>query len=241
MVVAAWVAKHTGLPSLRFPTTAGKRWSVPASDAAGRTWTAASGMGTGAEALFSDALAAPGVPASYTLPTGNAHTLTRAETEWWRGMVSGLDGRTVPDLAWEDAKDSREWSSSVKRFNARVSRWALEDEAVTGSATLTLFDPSRVDVVWAMLRAHAPLVVHPGVPTPLLPSRAVTVDKVAASRLADDVAQFSVSWSELPWDSPMLSGSGAPVVSWGEWQALDGGWAHRTYLELCQLVAGMPS
>ena len=239
---AAWIATHTGLPSFRLATTAGTVRALSASDGS-RSWSILV-TGTGADVLLSDPMAQPGVPVTYSWGS-SSWVLTRpvASSQWWRAMISRLDGRTVPSLAWEGGSDKRSWSSPVKRFSSGVIRWALDDPAVTGEGELVLLDPSQGDLVWSIVRAHEPLVIMPGAPTESLPVRVLTVDSVSSERISGDgIVRFTVAWTEVPWSAAALrSFSGAPVVTWGEWKSLDGGWESRTYSELCSLVAGMPS
>ena len=84
-----------------------------------------------------------------------------------------------------------------------------------------------------------------GAPANGVPPRVVTIDRVASKRVSGNgFTELSVSWTEVPWGSPILGSAsgerGAPVVTWGEWDAIDRGWSHRTYLDLCRLIAGMP-
>lgn len=246
-MVRSWIAKHTGLPSFRFQGREGDRVTIDAVDSSGRAWEAVAVRCTGAVQMVSDPLALPGVPVTYTVRgTGETVVLERPRVEWWRAMVSRLDGRVVPDLAWERNGDPRSWSSGVKRFSPLVARWPLTEEPVTGAGLLVLLDPARWQEVWALLRRREPLLVVPGEPTPGLPPRVVTIDKVATKRLGGEGAlEYTVEWTEVPLDSPMLASPdgtrGAGVVTWGEWQGLDGAWRARSYAELCSLVAGMPA
>lgn len=249
MAGTVWIAKHTGLPSFRLPSVAGRQVRVMAADAT-RTWTAVAGVGTGSDMLASDPLAMPGVPVTYLLPDGRKVEVTRpvpgGGSEWWRGMVSRLDGRTVPGLSWDADGDGRDWSSAVSRFSASVARWPLEEPAVTGGGTFVLWEPEREREVWDLLKAAGPLVVMTGAPAVAVPARVVTVDSVGRKRISGGgVLEWSVKWTEVPLTSPMLTRpdgvTGAPVVTWGEWDAADHAWLNRTYLDVCRLVAGMPS
>ena len=107
-------------------------------------------------------------------------------------------------------------------------------------------DPGYAPDLWRLLQRHEPLLVVPGEPAPGLPPRVVTVDKVTSKRLTGDGwLEVEVDWTEVPLDSPMLASPdgtrGAGVVTWGEWDAVDGAWVRRTYAELCTLIAGMPA
>lgn len=260
MPITGWIAAHTGLPSLmatgREPIYAGDRLlTVPGMVRAPRSaqwWKRTLAETKGPlltqprTTLVSDAMAVPGSTLTYTQEDSSV-TLTRPTTEWWRAMVSGLDGRTIPDLVWRQSGDKREWSSSVARFSPRIARWALDEPARTGAATLTLLDPTRGDDVWDLLRRSEPLIITPGRHTDALPPRFVTIDKAASTRISGDgILEWAVTWTEVPEDSPMLCGpqsgyGAAPVVTWAEWAAHDkGAWRARTALDLCRQIAGMP-
>nr|WP_300341102.1 hypothetical protein [Actinomyces sp.] len=249
MAGTVWIARHTGLPSFRLPTVAGRRLSVLAADAT-RTWTAVAATGTGSDLLASDPLAAPGVPVTYLLPDGRKVEMTRpvprGGEEWWRGMVSRLDGRTVPGLSWDADGDGRDWTSGVVRFSPSVARWPLEEPAIEGGGTFVLWEPEREREVWDLLRTPGPLVVMPAAPAVALPARVMTISSVGRKRISGDgVLEWTAKWAEVPLTSPMLTSPdgtvGAPVVVWGEWDAYDHAWRDRTYLDLCRAVAGMPS
>ncbi len=56
---------------------------------------------------------------------GDSVTLTRPEAEWWwRGMVSGLNGRTVPGLIWESPGQERMVLPGF-RYNSLIARWPM--------------------------------------------------------------------------------------------------------------------
>lgn len=259
MALTGWIARHTGLPSLmangKDPIYAGARLlAVPGMVRAPRSaqwWkhTLAERKGPlltqPRTTLVSDAFAVPGSTLTYRQGDSTV-TLTRPTAEWWRGMVSGLDGRTIPNLAWDATGDKRDWASSISRFNTRIARWSLEEPARTGAATLTLLDPPRSEDVWDLLRRSEPLIVAPGEHVDALPPRFVTVDKIKSVRvLGDGITEWEVTWTEVPDDSPMLCGrqsgwGAAPVVTWAEWAAYDKAWKARTALDLCRQIAGMP-
>lgn len=260
MALTGWIASHTGLPSLmatgKEPIYAGDRLlAVPGLVRAPRPaqwWKHIKAEEKGPllteprATLVSDAMAVPGSTLTYTQGDSSV-TLTRPEVEWWRAMISGLDGRTIPDIVWTHDGDKRDWSSSINRFSPRIARWSLEEPARTGTGLLTLLDPDRGEDLWDLLRRSEPLIITPGRHADSLPPRFVTVDKLTSKRISGDgILEYSVTWTEVPEDSPMLCGAqsgwgAAPVVTWGEWAAHDGGaWKSRTPIELCRLIAGMP-
>lgn len=258
MALTGWVAAHTGLPSLMAtggePVYAGDRLlTVPGTVRDPHTtqwWAETRRHGhqlpmVPATTLVSDAMAVPGATITYRQGDSTV-TLTRPEAEWWRAMISRLDGRTIPDLIWEGEGDKRDWASSVKHLGPGLARWSLTQPARTGTATLTLLDPDRLEDVWDLLRSPEPLIIAPGQHADAVPPRFVTVDKATSQRISGDgLIRFTVNWTELPEDSPMLCGEtsgwgAAPVVTWAEWDAHDHGWRPTTYLELCKTLAGMP-
>ena len=242
----AWIAKHTSLPSFAFTASKGSWYVIEARDETGRAWEAVAVRGTGSLQVLSDPLALPGVPTTYTVRgTSTSATLTRDGVEWWRGLVSRLNGRSIPGLAWNKNGDPRSWDSGVKRFTPGLARWPMDTQPMKGSGVFDLLEPAREGEVWRLLQRREPLLVFPGERTPGLPPRVVTVDSVASTRLTGDgMLTFSVDWVEVPLDSPMLrrpgGSAGVGTVTWGEWDAHDGAWRRRTYADLCRLIAGMP-
>lgn len=259
MPITGWIATHTGLPSImatgKEPVYAGDRlFAVPGMARDKRPLTGRAKMIRELEGpkltepvtmILSDAYAVPGTTIKYTQGDSSV-TLTRPEVEWWRGMVSGLNGRTVPGLIWEEAQDKREWSSPISRYNSLIARWPMLEVARTGGGQFVLDDPSHVNNVWEILQKREPLILTPGAPADVLPSRFITVDKVDSARITGDgIIRWNVKWHELPEDSPMLVGphagwGSAPCVTWGEWREVDKVWKSRTYIEICKMIAGMP-
>lgn len=202
MTVTAWVAAHTGLPSIYSDTAV----RVSCGDR-----VLADGSGP---VLLSDALAAPGVPTTYTVGSETV-TLTRASGAAWGGLVTDAKGRGVPCLIMSNNEDPSDWKSTVSRFSSRSRRWSLEDNPVTGAALMVLTDPTLESVVWDVVRRRSVLVIGPAAQTVGVPMRCVTVDSVGRKRIgADGTLSFEIHWTEA------LGVSGAaPVVTWGEWRA----------------------
>lgn len=225
MVVKAWVAKHTGLPSIYSDVP------VRVETVGGRVLA----DGT-APVLVSDALAEPGVPTTYTIG-GTLRTLTRATGPAWGGLLTTATGRGVQGLIMANNEDATEWKSTISRFSSRSRRWSLEDNPVTGAALMVLADPTLESHVWDVVRRRSVLVVGPAAPTAGVPMRCVTVNSVGRKRIgADGTLSFEIQWTEA------LGVSGtAPVVTWGEYAALGQGWQHYSALDLCRMIAGMPS
>ena len=223
MTVIAWVASHTGLPSIYSSTpvrvSVGDRVLADGS----------------APVLLSDALAEPGVPTTYTVGSAS-YTLTRAVGSRSGGVLTDATGRGVAGLVAVDNDDPVDWKSTITRFSPRSWRWSLTDEPVSGQSQVTLVDPSLESEVWATLRRHSVLVVGPARPTPGVPMRCVTVDSVSRKRLGvAGMLSFDVSWTEAEG----ASGS-APVVTWSEWASLGQGWQAKSAVQLAHDIAGMP-
>lgn len=224
VTVRAWVASHTGLPSI---------YSSSAVRVSCGDRVLADGSGP---VLVSDALAEPGVETVYTVGSAT-YGLTRAVGSASGGLVTDASGRGVPGLVAVDNGDPVSWKSSITRFSPRSWRWSAVDDPASGTSQVTLVDPSREADMWDVLQRHSVLVVGPARPTPGVPVRCVTVDSVSRKRLGvEGLLSFEVSWTEA------VGASGAaPVVTWGEWRGYDGGWRSRTSAELAHLIAGMPS
>jgi hypothetical protein len=203
MVMKAWVASHTGLPSIYSDAP------VRVETVGGRVLADGSGP-----VLLSDALAEPGVPTTYTIG-GTLRTLTRATGPAWGGLLTTATGRGVPGLIMVNNEDSTEWKSTISRFSARSHRWSLEDNPLTGTALMVLTDPAQEPEMWDVVRRRSVLVIGPAAQTVGVPMRCVTVDSVGRKRVgADGTLSFEIQWTEA------LGVSGAaPVVTWGEWGA----------------------
>lgn len=224
MTVRAWVASHTGLPSIY-------------SDAPVRVTVGDRVLADGSgPVLVSDALAEPGVEAIYTVGSAT-YGLTRAVGSASGALLTDATGRGVPGLIAVGNGDPVSWKSTIARFSPRSWRWSAVDDPASGTSQVMLVDPSREADLWDVLKRHSVLVVGPARPAPGVPVRCVTVDSVSRTRMGvEGLLSFEVSWTEA------VGASGAsPVVTWGEWQAYDGGWKNRTALELAHLIAGMPS
>jgi hypothetical protein len=227
MAMVGWLASHTGLPSVYSAdpvrVTCGSR-------------VLADGSGP---VLVSDALAEPGAATTYTVGDETI-TLTRATGRMGQAILTNSRGRGIPGLIYANNGDKVAWSSSISRFNDRVERWSMTDPLVSGVGQVVLTDPAREADVWRVLRSHAPIIIAPDQSTPGVSLRCVTVDSVSRSRISRrGVLSFDVSWTESR--SAVSRSGAAPVVSWGEWEALGEGWQDRTMLDLCRLIAGMPA
>nr|DAV57411.1 MAG TPA: hypothetical protein [Caudoviricetes sp.] len=240
MALTGWVGRVSRLPSLFLSTTA-LTTLVLADD----RLLAVVGPG---QHLIADALAEPGVPVTYRAGQETV-TLVRPEGDWWGVHVCDASGRSVPWLAYESNDDPVSWASTVKMFNARVARWAIEDDPVTGEGQIALDDPAREADVWATLRSHSPILLVPAAQTPGVPPRCVIVNTVKRTRVTDGLILFKVAWTQA---LPETTGRGlsaamgaVPVTTWGEWQAYadahgEGGWQNYSAHKVAQLVQGMP-
>lgn len=256
MAWMGWVARHTGMPSLRIPTTAGT-WGQVTATSGGRQWVAWRGLGTGADVLVSDPLAPVGQAVTYSLGARSV-TLTRATLGGH--AVTDRCGRTVAvvRLTGDDQIAHDPGVSALSTSGGVADRWPLMASPVVVSMEALTVGAATAAMRSLLTRRARLVVLHDpsvcevrGCDIPLV--RDVVVSAASESRTGA-VMRATRAWSLTLQDRTGLpevaapggpaggpAVPGAPVVSWGEWQALDGGWAHRTYVELCQLVAGMPS
>lgn len=217
MVVKAWVAAHTGLPSIYSDTavrvTCGDR-------------VLADGSGP---VLLSDALAEPGVATTYTVGSETV-TLTRRDDGH---MLTNARGRGRVSLAWL-GDDEDEWDPRISMFDpsgvrSPVSRWSLRPSTPTGTLNArTLADQTQAmrDLVGADHRGPV-IAIHSQrecqVPECDIPPVRMVVLGEARSQRSARVDVAARSWS-LPYravDPRETRSSGvAPVITWGEWQAL---------------------
>lgn len=240
MTITGWVSAATGLPCLKFKTIKGQ-WTVVKGSDLYHEWTAAQFLGTGKEFQVADPFAAPGVATQYTVSSEQGRTmpLTRATTSPRYANVTGLNGRGFTRCWFKDDGDETKWSSDVSLHSNAVPRWPLVVPARTGKGTFILWDEADRIPLWNLLRSNQPIIVSTGAPVlGVTPVRVVTVQQVTATRFGPEgTIQFDVDWTEVGWDSPMF-GTGrrlerwCPVITWGDWQTVDGAWKSRTVAEL---------
>lgn len=240
MALSGWVATHTGMPSVT-PSAAGP---VYAGD---RLLTVVDTAHVGVP--VSDPLAPVGEPVTYTQGPSRV-TLTRtAPVGSIRdlGWVTTESGRTVPGLGWYNDGGPRSYSTGVSTSAAHGGRWPLVRPLMTGSVQLVLAEPRRLDEAVDLLRREASVILLAPPGRLGLPSVQRVVIKSLSVRRVGYAGETTVSadWVEYRWvPTPGQAAEGglaAPVVVWGEWDALDHAWRSRTYLDLCRLVAGMPA
>lgn len=238
MVMKAWVAAHTGLPSIYSDTavrvTCGDR-------------VLADGSGP---VLLSDALAEPGVETVYTVG-GVEYRLSRRDDGH---MLTDARGRGRVSLAWL-GDDEDEWDPRIAMFDpsgvrSPVSRWSLRPSTPTGKLQAqTLADQTQAmrDLVSAdhrgpVIAIHSPRECQ--VPDCDIPPVRLVVLGASQSQRSARVDVAARSWS-LPYRAvdprETRSSGAAPVVNWSEYAALGQGWQHYSMLDLCRVVAGMPS
>lgn len=246
MALTGWIARHTGMPSL-VPTSTGP---VYAGD---RLLTVVGHDRVGVP--VSDPLAPVGVAVTYTQGTSRA-TLTRASVGGH--ALTDPTGHVVAPIRWlaDDSTDlGVEVSTSTTSMGA-ADRWPLAQppasftlECLTeGEATRAVQDlasrPSRL----VLLHDQAACQM---VDCDVAPVRVVVVTKAVharTKRVPRAQRRWSLSCSLRDGLEDVTSpawrgerGCAAPVVTWGEWDAADHAWRNRTYLDVCRLVAGMPS
>lgn len=224
-IITAWVAAHTGLPSLRV--------SGPGVVRAGDRVVATLGAGTH---LLSDPLAPIGVPVAYTLDADTA-TLTRAPLPGRWGSVTDSRGRGVASASWQDDGDPEAWDPDATRYPSGAVRWPLVDRPVSGSARLRVYDPADRPALLAVLRRRSPLILCTRGPVAGVdPVRHVLVTGQSDSRLTPaGMRDVTVRFESLPVPA---AGLPAPVVTWGEAAAL--GWQHLSAIGYARAIAGMP-
>ena len=225
-----WTATHTGLPSLSAvgPCTVRSGERVVAIVAAGET------------RLFSDPLAVVGEN-RYTDGVDEI-MVSRADDGH---LLTGMDGRTVAHIALL-GDDPVDHDSGVAFFgNTDAVRWPIRTPKLTGTLTART-QGVDTDAMRLLARARMKAIsVHsvracqiPGCDIP--PVRALVV--TGASEKRDGVVtaarrEWSIGWREAGADSVPP----APVVTWGEYEALGKGWQHYSALDLAQVIAGMPA
>lgn len=232
MASKTWIATHTGLPS--FSVDAGIRVTT-----SGRTlWP-----GNHAS-VFSDALAAPGVPTTYQVGDKTV-TLTRRTIPGGGMLLTGTDGRPIDGLTAWNNQDPISWKSSASIIDDRLTRWSMHTHLHDGKTRCTLPAIAEADA-WRILKARSHIIIAPGDATPGVPARLVTITSVTRERLgADGTIALTVQWTEAgPRDVERLGGGAVAVVTWGDWQS----WSDRTgnrqdqsEVTLARLIAGMPS
>ncbi|KRC37530.1 hypothetical protein [Oerskovia sp. Root22] len=224
-IITAWVATHTGLPSLQV--------SGPGVVRAGDRVVAALGTGTH---LLSDPLAPIGVPVVYTLGASTA-TLTRAPLPGRWGSVTDARGRGVASASWQNDGDPEGWDAQATRFPSGAVRWPLVDRPVSGSVRLRVYDPADRPALLALVRRRSPLILCTRGPVAGVdPVRHILVNRISDSRLTPaGLRDITVQFESLPVRS---SGLVAPVVTWGEAAAL--GWRNLSAIGYAQAIAGMP-
>lgn len=227
-----WIATHTGLPS----------FSV---DAGVRVTTGARVLWPGEQAgVFSDALAAPGVPTTYQVGRETV-TLTRRTIPGGGMLLTGTDGRPVDGLTAWNNQDPMSWKSDASIIDDRLTRWSMRTPLHTGKTHCVLPASAEADA-WRVLRARGHIIIAPGDATPGVPARMVTVTSVNRERLgADGTITLTVQWADAgPLDVERIGGGAVAVVTWGDWQAWSdrtGNKADQSEETLARLIAGMPS
>lgn len=232
MANKTWIATHTGLTS--FSVDAGVRVTT-----SGRVLWPGEKPG-----VFSDALAAPGVPTTYQVGDKTV-TLTRRPIPGGGMLLTGTDGRPVDGLTAWNNQDPISWKSGASIIDDRLTRWSMRTPLHDGKTHCVLPASAEADA-WRILKARGHIIIAPGDATPGVPARLVTVNSVARERLgADGTIALTVQWTEAgPRDVERLGGGAVAVVTWGDWQA----WSDRTgnrqdqsEVTLARLIAGMPA
>lgn len=254
-----WVARHTGMPTMRLTTTAGVRAEVRAK-AGAQEWVAWAQIGTGSPAIFSDPLAPVGQETTYTLGSRSVR-LTRRPLGGH--VITDEHGRLVVHMrvTGDDSVSHATGITSMATTMGAADRWPLVTppeeyrlECLTsGEDTTTLR---------SLVRAHGRVIVLHDPATCQVPDcdippvrRCVvtSASEARTGRVDQAVRAWQITLSDrsrdewrLPPDHGGAPGAvpavpGAPAVTWGDWQKIDGAWKSRTYDELAQIVAGRPA
>lgn len=246
MAVTGWVAEHTQMPSI-VPDRAGPVW------AGDRLLAVIDAAHVGVP--ISDPLAPVGEPVTYTLGSSSV-TLTRGSLG--SHMVTDPTGHQAAMIRWlmDDSTDMGVAVTAMTTARGRVDRWPLVPEPQTVTLDcLTERDSTATMRTLAVMASRLVIVHDPTVcqidGCDIPPIQPVTVTKASHQRTSrKPVAQRQWSLTCEARDgleqvgAPSWRGQrgcAAPVVTWGEWEAYDGVWTARTYLEVCRLVAGMPA
>lgn len=237
MAVIGWIASHTGLPCLYSDTparvTSGGRvlW-----DGRGPT-------------LIADALAVPGEPTEYRV---GAATVTLTRRDDGHALTDG-HGRGRVRLGWlgddPDDWDARLTLMGITSRRTPIARWGLTPPTPGGTLEAVTEGRAATAQMRALVGARGPLIA--------LHSSAAcqTVDcdipRVRALYLtgASSVVSGRIDLSEREWTLPYQAVDplevdfvgAAPVVTWGEWAGLGGGWRSASALDVARSIAGMPA
>lgn len=220
-----WIAKHTGLPSFYSPTPA----RVVAPD--GRVLA----DGT-LPVMVSDTLAIPGIESIYKVD-GQEVRLTRTGGTSGTQVVTDMRGRGVPGLYAQPA-GTVDWQSDVRISKHGRAVYQARQKPRESEIRVLTYEEDQAKALWELLRASEHIIVGTGSPVAGLDRLRPVVVKAAKSDLfPDGITKFTIRYVEF---SPSVS-AGAPIVTWGEWAAYDGGvWSARTVEALLQMIAGMP-
>lgn len=245
MAISGFVASHTGLPSVSFTPTVGKL-SVVWGSAGGRRWVAWCGVGRGGSVVFSDPQAPIGAVTVYEFE-GSRVSLTRRSVG--SHLLTDLTGRKRVRFRWlgDDGIEHYPGLSSLSTSNGAVDRWPLVSEPEQVSVEIATVDADT----WLMrefatcrdqlLLVHDPVICEvegcdiPGV------RRCVLLSAQESRTEHRDHARrrWQLKVADRSADAGRVAPfSGGPVVTWGEWDAFDHHWEHRTVEELAGLVGG---
>lgn len=242
VAIVGWIGAVSGLPSLRVEGPG----TVHVGDRIlGR-------FGDGVH-LVADALATPGTELTYEIEGASTRLTRPSPPELQAGVyIADGSGRGAPGLFLHGNQDPVSWDSTVTRHETGAVRWALHDKPATGTYVVDVH-PDHEVALWGTLRSREPVTVVPAAPTAAVPPRTITVDSASRKRIADNLVEVSVSWTEAT--GPALArasrvtggGEGAvPVVTWGEWEAWGrthdpAGWQAWSALEVASRVQDMPA
>lgn len=241
-MIDGFVATNTGLPVIIFKADSGNRATVYGT-AEGRRWVAWSGPRPSGATWFADPLAPLGVDATYTLGATDRVVLRR------RGgvgdMLTRSDGRSPVHFVWrgDDSIEHHPGLSSMSTANGMADRWPLVPQPVTVSVELetTGADTSRMRA-YATVRDQL-LLMHDrtlcqveGCDVP--PVRRIVIESASEERTEHrDRARRRWTLKVLDRsadDARVVDRRGQAVVTWGEWQKLDGHFVHGSVVDIAR-------
>lgn len=224
-IIAAWVATHTGLPSLHV--------SGPGIVWAGNRVVAKLGAGTH---LFCDPLAPAGTATKYRIGTSTA-TLTRRPESPAAVLVTDAHGRGLLTGFHDRNDDPVKWDAGATRFPSGAVRFPTTAPPETGETRLVLPNPGDLPALERAVRSRMATIIATPEPIRGLPAvRHVLVTSVArARRGVTGTLALTLTWESLPVPA---SGLAAPVVTWGEAESL--GWQRLSAVGYARAIAGMP-
>lgn len=245
MALSGWVARHTGMPCVT-PTSTGPVW------AGDRLLTVVGASRVGVPVC--DPLAPVGRETVYRQ---GSSTVRLSRASLGSHMVTDRTGHLVAPIRWLGSDSTDMGVSVVSQGTSRgpVDRWPLRPPARSFSLECSTSGAATATMRALTVAAGRLVVVHDETVCDvdgcdIAPVQVVVVSKASCQRTGHRPT-VRRSWSlacevrdgledATGPDYQGARGYASGVVTWGEWDALDRSWRHRTYLDLCRAIAGMP-